>query len=181
MDDDEIREHRFRFFTEKGVEIALEQDKAFAALFTAVIAGLLALVVYQKVSFWSGTFFLVADALAIVGLAWNLLHMGYTAKLMLAFAAYFAGEEHVPNVVERLGKVTDVIPRTRVWAQRAYISQLVYLFLAVSAASIGLAIELWDYVRFAGMVIAIAFSVMIVGAATLGLFIRRWVLKRKGA
>lgn len=93
MDENEIREHRFRFFTEKGLDIALEQSKAFSALFTAVIAGLLALVVYDKVSFWSATLFLIADAMAVMGLAWNLLHMSYTSKLMLVYAAYFAGEE----------------------------------------------------------------------------------------
>lgn len=69
MDEHEILEQRYRFFVEKGVTIAMEQDRVFVTIFTAIIAGLLALVVYDKVGFWSGTLFLIADSMAVMGLA----------------------------------------------------------------------------------------------------------------
>ena len=62
MDETEILEQRYRFFTEKGVQIAIDYSKTLTTLFTAIIAGLIALVTYQEVGFrpvcssWSPTF-----------------------------------------------------------------------------------------------------------------------------
>jgi hypothetical protein len=168
MDDQEILEHRYRFFVEKGVSIAMEQDRVFVTIFTAIIAGLLALVIYNKVGFWSGTFFLIADGMAVMGLAFCLLHMAFTSKVMHAFAALFGGEEYVPNVLEGIERTEHAVNRLRAYAQGAYASQLAYLFLCVLAAAIGLAIELWPYVKAMGLV----FAVSVVLVAIVGMTIR---------
>lgn len=172
MDENEIFEQRYRFFSEKGVSIAVEQDRVFVTIFTAIIAGLMALVVYDKVSFWSGTFFLIADVMAVMGLAFCLLHMAFTSKVMSAFAAFFGGEEYVPNVLEGVERTEDAVRRLRAQAQGAYSSQLVYLFLSVLAAGIGLAIELWPHIRAVGLVFAICIALLIVAGMTIRLFVR---------
>lgn len=174
MDEQEVLEHRYRFFVEQGISIGVQQDRVFVSLFTAIIAGLLALVVSNKVAFWSGTFFVIADVMAVMGLAFCLLHMAFTSKVMHAYAALFAGEEYVPNVLEAVENTEDAIRRLRASAQGAYSSQLAYLFLAVCAAGIGLAIELWPHVKAVGLVLAGAIVLLLV----VGLTIRLWMQLR---
>jgi hypothetical protein len=168
MDEQEILEQRYRFFVEKGISIAMEHDRVLVTLFTAIIAGLLALVVYEKVGFWSGTFFLIADVMAVMGLAFCLLHMAFTSKVMHAFAAFFGGEECVPNVLEGIERTEDAVRRLRAYAQGAYSSQLGYLFLSVFAGGIGLAIELWPHVKAIGLV----FGILVVILVIVGMSIR---------
>jgi hypothetical protein len=172
MDEHEIREQRYRFFAEKGISIAIEQDRVFVTIFTAIIAGLLALVVYDKVSFWSGTFFLIADAMAVMGLAFCLLHMAYTSKVMHAFAALFGGEEYVPNVLEGIERTELAVKRLRANAQGAYAGQLYYLFLSVLAAGVGLAIDLWARVKAIGLVLAVSLVLLLIVGVTIRLRLR---------
>jgi hypothetical protein len=179
MDDQEILEQRYRFFAEKGVSIAMEQDRVFVTIFTAIIAGLMALVVYDKVAFWSGVFFLIADAMAVMGLAFCLLHMAFTSKVMHAFAALFAGEEYVPNILEGIEETEIAVKRLRAQAQGAYASQLAYLFLAVLAAGIGLAIELWPHVKAMGLVFAVSVVVLLIVGMTIRLRLHLRALQRQ--
>ena len=170
MDEQEIAEHRYRFFSEKALSLTLEHDKILVTLFTGIVAGLLALVVYGPVGFFSGVMFLISAGLSVAGLASCLLHMSVSAKALFSCAALFGGEDAVPNLVEG-GKPTEqAIVDTLRLAQRCYSNQLFYLFAAVAAAGVGLAIELWIHVFAAGIVVAV---VLVLGIAVLSFVVIR--------
>jgi len=143
VDEHEITEHRYRFFTEKGISIALEQDRVFITLNTAIIAGLTALIVYDKVGYWSSAFFLLAIALSVLGIAQTLMHMSFTAKVLLHYAAIFGGDEQTPNVVEHEPLSIERLQRNQQYAQTFYFNEILFLILAVLAAGGGLIVELY--------------------------------------
>lgn len=161
MNEQEILEHRYRFFSEMGTNIAVEQDKLFVSLFTGIIAGLIVLVIYQKVGFLTGICFLISTALAVKGLAFTLLHMSFTSKLMLAYAALFTGEEFVPNIIEGQEKTENAIQRVKSSAQRCYSGELLNMFFCVLFAGLGLIVLLWEQVKWIGIIIAIVFFIFI--------------------
>jgi len=111
MDDQEILEHRYRFFADRAATLAFDQDKTLVTLFTGIVAGLLALLVSKDVGFWSGLFFLMADLAAVTGLGVCLLHMAFSAKVMAALAKLTANwrnviEDAVTTAAEREAKRT---------------------------------------------------------------------------
>ena len=174
MDEDEILEQRYRFFTEKGVSLAADYNKMLSTLFTAIIAGLIALVAYQRAGFWSGVFFLAADAFAVLGLAHCLIHMGLSSKLMSAYAALFGGAQSVPRVLVGEETTEAAIRRLTRYAQHCHLCQMFYLFLAALVAGMGLAAMLWSQIRMSGFVLA--------GVLTAGIvvsFILRTVRSRR--
>lgn len=176
MDENEIAEHRYRFFTEKGISVALEQDRVFITLFTAIIAGLTALVVYDKVSYWSSAFFLVAIALSVFGIAQTLMHMSFTAKVLLHYAAFFGGDDQTPNVVEREPLTQQRLQRNQEYAQNLYFNEIVFLILAVVAAGLGLIWELWVKVLGIAPIVIAGFVVLFV----IGYVVRSYVRRRTG-
>lgn len=162
MDEQDILEHRYRFFSEKGLQVTAEQDRALVTIFTSIVAGLLALVVSGKVAFWSGVFFLIAGGMAVMGLAWCLVHMAFTSKVLFLLAAQFGGDENVPNVAEGEISTEHAVRKARVAAQGAYASQLIYLLLAVAFSALGLAAELWPYVKAIGLILGAGLIVLLV-------------------
>jgi len=147
MDEQEICEYRYRFFIEKSCEIALEHDKVLVTLFTGIVAGIVALVVSDKVSYWSGVLFLLGAATAVLGLGFCLLHMAFSSKVMALYAALFGGDEYVPHLIEREISTARALSRNRAWVERCYINQLVYLFISVATCALGLGVELWPIVK----------------------------------
>jgi hypothetical protein len=162
MDEQEICEHRYRFFSEKGVEIAFEQDKILVTLFTGIVAGLVALLVAKQVGFWSGLCFLIADLCAVVGLGMCLLHMAFSAKVMVLLAALFAGEESVPNLIAREEPTPHAVRKNRVFAQVCYAGQLACLFWSVFFAGLGVVALAWNIVGWCGLAVAVIFTVALI-------------------
>lgn len=173
MDENEITEHRYRFFTEKGISIALEQDRVFITLYTAIIAGLTALVVYDKVGYWSSAFFLLATALSVLGIAQTLMHMSFTSKVLLHHAAYFDAE--TPNVVEHEPLSIARLRRNQEYAQTFYFNEILFLILAVVAAGGGLIVELYLKVLAVVPIVMAGFLLLFV----IGFVIRYHARKRQ--
>ncbi|NLF08081.1 MAG: hypothetical protein GX594_08895 [Pirellulaceae bacterium] len=159
MDEQEIFEQRYRFFSDRGATLAFEQDKTLVTLFTGIVAGLVALLVSKDVAFWSGLFFLLAALSAIVGLGVCLFHMAFSAKVMLALAAMFGGENNVPNLVMREEPTDHALKKNRLWAQMCYVSQLTCLFWAVFFAALGVLSLVWHVVGWTGLILGILFIV----------------------
>jgi len=164
MDEYEAREHRYRFFSEKGATLAFEQDKILVTLYTGIVAGLVALLVSQEVGFWSAVLFLIADLSAVVGLGTCLLHMAFSAKVMGLLAAMFGGEENVPNLVAQEEPTVHALNRNRLYAQMCYTSQLGCLFWSVLFAALGILSMLWHVVGWCGLLLALGFVVGLVVA-----------------
>ncbi len=158
MDDREILEHRYRFFAEKGVVFAFEQDKILVTLFTGIVAGLLALLVARDVGFWSALFFLTA----VVGLGVCLLHMAFGAKVMTLLSALFGGEANVPNLVMREEPTQHALSKNRLFAQMCYAGQLLCLFWSVFMGAIGILFMLWRVVGWTGLAVALLFVACLV-------------------
>lgn len=167
MDETEILEHRYRFFVEKGVQVAIDYSKTLTTLFTAIIAGLITLVTYQNVGFWAGVFFLAADILAVLGLAYCLAHMSMSSKLMSTYAALFGGEENVPNLLLGDEATEQALHRFHRHVQHCHFSQLMYLFLTVLVAAVGLATMLWDQVRMIGLLVGLLIAAVLVAGVLL--------------
>ena len=172
MDDNEVNEHRYRFFIEKGLAIALEQDRVFITLFSAIIAGLTALVVYDKVSYWSSVFFLIAIALSVVGIAQTLMHMSFAAKVFLHYAALFGGTLP-PNVIEQDQLSADRLQRNQKLAQNLYFNEILFAILSVGAAGFGLIVELWTKVLGVVPILIAGIVVLVVIGAVIQLHVRR--------
>lgn len=164
MDEHELNEHRYRFFSEKHLELAFEQDKILVTLFTGVVAGLLALLVSSSVGFWGSLFFMIADLSAIVGVATCLLHMAFSAKVMGLLAARFVGDENVPNLVAREEPTEHALKKNQVFAQLCYAGQLLCLFWAVFFAGVGVVCLVWDVVGLIGLLVGLVFAAGLVVA-----------------
>lgn len=164
MDEQELNEHRYRFFSEKHVELAFEQDKILVTLYTGVVAGLVALLVSSTVGFWAALSFMLADLSAIVGLASCLLHMAFSAKVLGLLAAMFAGEDTVPNLVAREEPTEHALKKNQIFAQICYASQLMCLFWSVFFAGIGLVCMVWDVVGIIGLLVGLLFVAALVVA-----------------
>jgi hypothetical protein len=174
MDEREVLEQRYRFFSDRGATLAFEQDKMLVTLFTGIVAGLLALLVSKDVGFWSGIFFLLAALSAVVGLSVCLLHMAFSAKVMLALAAMFGGEANVPNLVVREEPTIHALNKNRLHAQMCYVSQLTCLFWAVFFAASGVLSLVWHVVGWTGLVVGTLFVVgLIVSVSRPLLFVYR--------
>ncbi|HEY5311534.1 MAG TPA: hypothetical protein VIK18_03410 [Pirellulales bacterium] len=174
MDDEEISEHRYRFFSEKGVELAFEQDKILITLFTGIVAGLVALLVAKRVGFWGALCFLNAELSAVIGLGTCLMHMAFSAKVMALFAAVFGGDENVPNLIHGEELTTHALTKNRAFAQLCYTGQLMCLFWAALFAALGVVAVVWDVIGWAGIIVASGF------AAALGVAVLRpliWVYR----
>ena len=128
-------------------------------LFTGIVAGLLALLVYKDVGFWSGLFFLLAALSAVVGLGICLFHMAFSAKVMLALAAMFGGETNVPNLIIREEPTIHALKKNRLYAQMCYVGQLTCLFWAVFFAALGVLSLVWHVVGWIGFVVGTLFIV----------------------
>lgn len=168
MDETEVLEQRYRFFTEKGVQIAIDYSKTLTTLFTGIFAGLITLVTLQKVGFWAGVCFLVADTLAVFGLAYCLFHMSLSSKLMSTYAALFGGEDSVPNLLLGDKPTEQALRRFHRYVQHCHFSQLMYLFLTVLVAAVGLATMLWDQVRMIGLLVGLLFALVLVAGVLFG-------------
>ncbi len=150
MNEQDIYEHRYRFFSEKSVGLAVDDSKTLISLFTGIIAGLLALLISKEVGFWSALFFLLSDLSAVVGLGICLLHMSFSSTVMGLYAAMFAGEENVPNFTARVEPTIHAIKKFKAYAQLCYASQLTCLFWAVLFASFGIGSLVWHVVGWIG-------------------------------
>ncbi len=171
MKDKNLSEQRSQFYAEQGMRFALEHDKTLITLFTAIIAGLIALVVYDKVSFGSGIFFLVAAGCSVLGLGQTLLHMSFSSKTLHLLSLFYAGDESVPDLIEGSKPTLEASQQNMKYAQMVYTSALVYLMLAVLFAGFGLAIELFQYIKVIGLVIALLLLSLIV-VATVWRFVK---------
>lgn len=158
MDEQDIREHRYRFFSEKGVQIAFEQDKLLVTLFTGVLAAVVALVVKEELGFFTTLCFLLTGFSALIGLASCLLHLAFSAKVMALFAAQFIGEEDVPNLIAREEPTLQALAKNRAFAQLAYSGQLLCLFWAGFFATSGVVGLVWRAVGWGGILITALFA-----------------------
>lgn len=166
MDEQDIREHRYRFFSEKGVQIAFEQDKLLVTLFTGVLAAVVALVVKEQLGFITTLCFLLTGFSALIGLASCLMHLAFSAKVMALFAAQFVGEEDVPNLIAREEPTAQALAKNRAFAQLCYSGQLLCLFWAAFFATLGVVGIAWGAVGPVGVVVTAAFAT----ALSVGIF-----------
>jgi len=181
MDQEEIIEHRYRFFAEQGVALTIEHTKTFITLFTAIIAGLIVLVLDRKVGYWTGVFFLAASFMALWGVAFSVLHLNFAAKLMLLYAAYFASEDETPNILEPAKPTLDQIRKIKQYSQNAFVSQITKMFFTVFFAVVGLSILLWDQVEITGLILAAFMMLTILLALFFGIWLRRYRVQKQDA
>jgi len=154
MKEDEIREQRWRLYTEKGLTVSLDHDKILVTIFTGIIAGLVALVVSGKVGPASGTLFLAATGIAVLGLGFCVLHMAYIGRSVYLQAAQVAGEKEVDNIIGGKDPTDAVLAHNRSFAQMCFSRQLVCLFLSVAFAALGFACLFYVHVGLWGLLIA---------------------------
>lgn len=137
MDDQEIIEQRYRFFSEKGIMFAADHTKTFITLFTGIIAGLILLVIGEDVGFWPGVFFLASALCALWGMTFSVLHLNFTSRLMFLFAAHLTSEKDTPNVLEPAKPSVDRIQQCKQNCQSAFISQMVQTGFSILFAVAG--------------------------------------------
>ncbi len=161
MDGQEVLEHRYRFFAEKGVELAAEQDRVLVTLFTGIIAGLVALLVSKEVGYWAALYFLLSEGAAVVGLGMCLMHMAFSSKVMSLYAAYFAGDEDVPNLLAGSESTKLALAKSSAFAQLFYSGQLTCLFWSALFAGLGIAVLVWSTIGWSGLLVAACFVILL--------------------
>jgi len=164
VDDSEIAEHRYRFFAEKSVDLLLEYDKILVTVFSAIIAGILTLLVSKTVGVVSSILFILANLSAAVGMAMCLLHMVFAAKVLGLFSAHFAGEENVPSLVSCDEPTQTALNRNRVLAQVCFAGQFNCLFWAVVFSALGVVALAWSVIGWTGLILGVLFTTTLVYA-----------------
>ncbi len=159
-----------RFF-EQATEQVGHSDRMMVTLFSGLIAGTVLLLLKEEVSPWVGGFLFVALAMFVLGIGHTLLHITFHQKMLLLLEALVNGTKHVPNPVESEEPTVQAYTRIQIYAQRAYSGQLLYLFLGVTVAAIGVVGRLWCYSWRGGVVLAVIAAIFSCGA----ILVRLWL------
>jgi hypothetical protein len=160
----------------KYLEKATEQDGHFdrmmVTLYSGVIAGLTLFLLRQQVCARAGGLLLVSLGMFVLGVGHTLLHITFHSKMQLLLEGLINRTEHVPNMLEREEPTGRAYGRMQAYAQRAYLGQLLYLFLGVVIASVAVVVHLWAYSWRAGVVPAILATFAFGGALAVRLWLK---------
>jgi len=158
-------------FFDRASEQVGHSDRMMVTLFSGLIAGTVLLLLKEEVSPWVGGFLFVSLAMFVFGVGHTLLHMTFHHKMLLLLEALVNGTQHVPNMIEREEPTVRAYKRAQRYAQTAYSGQLLYLFLGVSIAAVGVIIRFWSYSWRGGVVLAVIAVIALGGAIALRLWI----------
>ena len=146
----------------KALDLVASFDRLLVSLYTALIAGIIVLLIHEEVSLWVGAPLVIALILFILGIGHTLLHMAFTSKVLLQVEALANGTKVVPNVVEEDEPTLKALARNKAYAQRCYSSQLIYLFLGVTSSAFAVVFRLWQYAWRAGVIGLICLVLLVV-------------------
>ena len=164
-------------FLEKAIQLSADFDRSLTTIYSALIAGVVLLLLKEEVTFWAGACLVLALACFILGIGHTLLHIAFTSKLLFLAEAIKNGTKIVPNFIEREEPTALAYARTQAWAQCCYSSQLIYLLIGVSIGALGIFARLWEYMSRAGVLLLLAvasISMVAAIAATWKKAIRRF-------
>lgn len=184
MNQEQLREEEERFYSEQGAERALEHDKTILALLTGIIAGLAALLLYKEVGFWSASFLALGMVWAATGLAFCVIHMLLTSKIMFLYAALCRGDETVPDIARGQESTALAVVRSHYHAQKCYFRSLVFFFLSIMSSAFGAGILLWNKIPPAGLAVGAVITLLalwLTGRLTNTLFHRTSFARRDEA
>lgn len=139
-------------YFEKAVDLVASYDRLLVSLYSALIAGIVVLLLHEEVSLWVGAALFIALAFFVMGIGHTLLHMAFASKLLLLAEALVNGTEVVPNAVEEEEPTVEAYIRNQAYAQRSYASQLFYLLFGMSFGAVAVVIRLWEYAWRAGVI-----------------------------
>jgi len=142
-------------YFEKAIELAASFDRLLVSLYSALIAGIVVLLLHEEVSLWVGGPLFVALVLFVLGIGHTLVHMGFMSKLLLLAEALVNGTEVIPNPVEQDERTLEVYARNQAYAQRSCSSQLIYLLLGMGFGAVAMVIRFWEYAWRGGVVVLI--------------------------
>lgn len=148
-------------YFEKSIDLVASYDRLLTSLYSALIAGIVLLLLNQEVSLWVGAALLMALVFFVMGIAHTLLHMAFMSKMLLLAEALVNGTEVVPNAVEEEEPTVQAYARNQAYAQRAYASQLFYMLAGMVFGAVAVVIRLWDYAWRAGVIGIVAFVVLV--------------------
>ena len=152
-------------FFEKAVQLSADFDRALTTIYSALIAGIVILLLKEEITFWAGACLVLALACFVLGIGHTLLHIAYTSKLLFLAESLKNGTKLVPNFIEHEEPTTLAYARTQAWAQRCYSSQLVYLLLGVSIGALGVFARLWEYTSRTGVLLLLIFASLFIVVA----------------
>lgn len=160
----------------KATDLIVSHDKLFVTLYTSLIAGDALLLFRQDVTVWVGAFLFLALVFFTFGVAHSLLHITFSARMLLAMERLIGGTDHVPNAIDGEESTGKAYVRMQAYAQRAYTGQLYYLLLGVLACGAGVVAHLWRYAWRSGVVVTVALA-MLCGLAIAVRIWRRTILE----
>jgi hypothetical protein len=139
-------------FFVKSIEVMASFDRLMVTLFSTLIAGIVALLIQENVTFWISAPLVLAGACFGIGLFHTLLHISSMSKMLLLAEWLANGTEVVPQALNVEDHTFPALLRTQAYAQRAFASQLVHLLLGTFFAAIGAVVHLWEYSWRGGIV-----------------------------
>jgi hypothetical protein len=157
-------------YFDKATDLIASYDRLLASLYSALIAGIVLLLIKEEVSLWVGAVLLAALVLFVLGMGHTLLHIAFHSKLLLLLESLMNGTTIVPNVVEHEEPTVDAYKRTQAWCQRAYGAQLLYLFFGICLGGVAVFIRLWGYASRMAL-LGIGFLLFLM---TVGVLIATW-------
>lgn len=157
-------------YFEKATDLIASYDRLLASLYSALIAGIVLLLIKEEVSLWVGAMLMTALSLFVMGMGHTLLHIAFHSKLLLLLEALMNGTTVVPNVVEREEPTVDAYKKTQAWCQRAYAAQLYYLFFGICCGGVAVFIRLWGYASRMALLGVLALLLLL----AVGILIATW-------
>lgn len=148
-------------FFDKAIDVVSSFDRHMITIYSALIAGIVLLLLNEEVSLWVGAALVIALALFVVGIGHTLLHISFMSKLLLLAEALSNGTSLVPNAVEAEIATIDAYKRTQAYAQTAFAYQCFCLFIGVGFGAFAVVIRLWEYTCGAG-VLALALVALLI-------------------
>lgn len=149
-------------YFEKAIDLTASFDRLLVSLYSALVAGIVVLLLREEVSFWVGGPLFIALSLFVLGIAHTLMHMAFLCKLLLLAEFLFKGIEVVPNPVEQDEKTVEAYLRTQAWAQRMYSAQLLYLLFGMGCGAIAVVIRFWQYAWRGGVLLLLAITAVVI-------------------
>ncbi len=164
-------------YFDKAIELSASFDRLMVTLFSALIAGIVVLLLREEVSLWVGAQLVLAVTCFVLGIGHTLIHISFASKMLLLAEALENETEFVPNVVEYEEPTIGAFERNQAYAQRSYSSQILYLMIGIFFGALAIIARLWEYAWRAGVVvmsIAVVLFVLVALVITWKKTLRRW-------
>lgn len=152
-------------YFEKANDLIVAHDQLLASLFSAMIAGVVYLLLQEQVGFWVGAALFSALVLFVLGIGHTLLHMAFMSKMLLLLESLVNGTRFVPNALEFEELTAEAYTRNQAYAQRAYSAQLIYMFSGICCGGLAVVIHLWSYAWRSGLIFLLFFLALVAFAS----------------